>query len=120
MDQFTEALTALVANCSEITGATFSDLDGEIIALVPHPNQAIQQDALALCAAIGGIALHKLMAANPTHTLQYLTLSTAHGHFLVYVIKNQYQLIIATQGKKALAQIMAEAEKTVPKLAEAI
>ncbi len=120
MDPFTEALNTLVNNCDEVTGATFADLDGQVIALVPHPNQAIQQDALSLCAALGGIALRKLTAIDRTHTLNHLTFTTARGHFIVMVIQQQYQLIVATQGQKALGQIMFEAEKAAQAIAKAI
>ncbi len=90
---FDKTLSVLLTECPGVTGAAFTDLDGEDIAVQPRS----QRDKLRLCAAYGGIALRRLGSAAtaagrkaPSH----VAVQGDRGTFLALQVGQGYQLVL--------------------------
>lgn len=115
MADFSDALDTLLANCSAIRGAAFTDLDGEDIAVEPRE----ARDALRICAAFGGLALKRLAAAEQAAGrpgVSSVTVDGADGRFFAFAVGDNYQLVLSVAGDALQAPVTAAATKAVAQL----
>jgi len=116
-DAFTEALSGLVDRCSGISGAAFTDLDGEDIA---HHGD---RENLRLCAAYGGIALRRLTTAEARSgrgPINHVVLHGTTGGLVAMKVGDEYQLVLSLDSKTHPGQALAAARETVATLEENI
>jgi predicted regulator of Ras-like GTPase activity (Roadblock/LC7/MglB family) len=116
-DVFTDAISKLVTDCPGVSGAAFTDLDGEEIAI--HPRA--RREELRLCAAYGGIALRRLNAAEERSGragVRTLILHGTDGSLLTLKVGDQYQLVVSVARDTAPARVVAAARAAVETLEE--
>lgn len=116
-DLFTDALGDLVGRCPGISGAAFTDLDGEDIA---HHGD---RENLRLCAAYGGIALRRLSAAEARSgrgPINHVVLHGTAGGLVALSVGDEYQLVISLDDGTTPARVVTAAAETVDALEENI
>jgi predicted regulator of Ras-like GTPase activity (Roadblock/LC7/MglB family) len=109
-DVFQTTIAKLVDDVPGVTGAAFTDLDGEEIAI--HPKA--RREELRLCAAYQGIAVRRLAGVEQKAGRGGLRSLTVHGtQGLVVTLKvgDQYQLIVQAQGATAPARVLSAARR---------
>lgn len=118
-DVFHDAITKLVSEVPGVTGAAFTDLDGEEIAI--HPKA--RREELRLCAAYQGIALRRLAAAEQKSghaELRSLTVHGASGYVVTLKVGDQYQLLVQAGATALPARLLSAARRAVDVLEENI
>ncbi len=116
-DPFTDALSGLVERCQGISGAAFTDLDGEDIA---HHGD---RENLRLCAAYGGIALRRLTAAEARSgrgPIRHVALHGSAGGLVALKVGDEYQLVLSLTEGTTPARVITAAAETVGALEEHI
>lgn len=111
-DAFNEAITQLVSEVPGVTGAAFTDVDGEDIAV--HPRS--RREELRLCAAYQGIALRRLATAEAKagrSGVQSFTVHGASGFLITLKVGDMYQLLVQVQGTTPPARVLAAARRAV-------
>lgn len=110
-DPFLDALTHLVDSVPGVTGAAFTDLDGEEIAV--HPRA--RREALRLAAAYEGIALRRLgqaeVKAGRTNA-RTLVVRGGDGALVALRVGDQYQLLVQAQRGTPPERVLFEAQQT--------
>ncbi len=109
-DAFHDAITKLVTEVPGVTGAAFTDVDGEDIAV--HPRS--RRDELRLCAAYQGIALRRLAAAEVKAGrggVRSFTLHGASGYLVTLKVGDMYQLLVQVEGTTPPARVLAAASR---------
>lgn len=118
-DVFTDAISKLVTDCPGVSGAAFTDLDGEEIAI--HPRA--RREELVLCAAYGGIALRRLNAVEEKAGrggVRTLVLHGTSGSLVTLKVADEYQLVVSVSPETAPARVVAAARAAVETLEENI
>jgi predicted regulator of Ras-like GTPase activity (Roadblock/LC7/MglB family) len=109
-DPFLDALKHLVQAVPGITGAAFTDLDGEEIAV--HPRE--RREELRLAAAYEGIALRRLgqaeLRAGRT-TGQSLIVRGSAGALVALRVGDQYQILVQARSTTHPEQVLFEARQ---------
>lgn len=114
-DVFTDAISKLVSDCPGVSGAAFTDLDGEEIAIHPHG----RREELRLCAAYGGIALRRLGTAEERAGrvgVRTLVLHGTEGALVTLKVGDQYQLVVSLAPHVPPARVVAAARSAVETL----
>lgn len=118
-DVFQDAITKLVSEVPGVTGAAFTDLDGEEIAI--HPKA--RREELRLCAAYQGIAMRRLAGAEAKAgraPLRSLTVQGSKGFLVTLKVSDQYQLLVQVGGGAVPARVLSAARRAVEVLEQNI
>lgn len=118
-DVFQETMSKLVAEVPGVTGAAFTDLDGEEIAV--HPKA--RREELRLCAAYQGIALRRLASAEQKAGrggVRSLTVRGAGGVVVTLKVGDQYQLLVQAGGATPPIRLLSAARRAAAILEENI
>ena len=118
-DVFHDVITKLVSEVPGVTGAAFTDLDGEEIAI--HPKA--RREELRLCAAYQGIALRRLAAAelkSGRGAMRSLTVHGAEGTVVTLKVGDQYQLLIQATATTWPIRVLSAARRAAEVLEENI
>ncbi|MFN3202157.1 MAG: hypothetical protein ACE366_27385 [Bradymonadia bacterium] len=116
-DVFSETLQDLMARCPGISGAAFTDFDGEEIALQP----AQQREQLRTSAVYGGIALRRISDAEekagrsaPASVIikgdegALVSLKVADAYQLVLTVNSATPPALAIDSARSAVQIIEE------------
>jgi predicted regulator of Ras-like GTPase activity (Roadblock/LC7/MglB family) len=109
-DVFLTTISKLVDEVPGVTGAAFTDLDGEEIAIYPKA----RREELRLCAAYQGIAVRRLAGAEEKSgrgPLRSLTVQGTAGVVVTLKVGDQYQLIVQAGGSTAPARVLSAARR---------
>lgn len=118
-DVFHDAIIKLVSEIPGVTGAAFTDLDGEEIAI--HPKA--RREELRLCAAYQGIALRRLAAAEAKAGrggMRSLTVRGGQGFVVTLKVGDQYQLLVQAGATTVPARVLSAARRAAEVLEENI
>lgn len=114
-DVFTKTVRHIVDACHGVTGAAFTDFDGEEIAL--HPKS--MQDELRMCAAYGGIAIRRLSLAESKDnggTVDAFVARWTGRTVISRRVGDHYQLVVSLEPDGIPGLVIEQTHEAVSKL----